>query len=88
MANNRQELQIVDNEIEIECLAGEARMAGWKCRSFSYVDVWLTNQYIHAAFCRELPLDSITAPPRPLFRRGLSFVARKLIRVRSLARAR
>jgi trans-aconitate 2-methyltransferase len=61
MQERPDELQIVDNVIEIEALFGEASAAGWHLRSFSYVDVWRENQYIHAAF-----LKDITVRERPL----------------------
>ena len=45
-----QELQIIDNALERDVLLSEAADAGWTLKSFQYVDVWMSNQYIHAVF--------------------------------------
>ena len=68
MANNREELQIIDNVIEIDTLIAEADAAGWRLREFRYVDVWKTNQYVHAAFSRRLDLAE-NALPMPVAER-------------------
>ena len=62
MVNNREELQIIDNVVEINTLIGEAGEAGWHLREFRYVDIWQTNQYVHAAFVRRLDLSKNETP--------------------------
>jgi SAM-dependent methyltransferase len=62
MATNPEELQIIDNIIEIDTLIGEANEAGWHLREFRYVDIWQTNQYVHAAFSRRLELANNEKP--------------------------
>jgi 2-polyprenyl-3-methyl-5-hydroxy-6-metoxy-1,4-benzoquinol methylase len=52
--NNPKELQIIDNIIEIEKLIGETRACGWLLKSYRYIDIWRTNQYIHAVFQKRL----------------------------------
>ena len=78
MANDPAELQIVDNVIEIDALVGEALVAGWKLRSFRYVDVWSTNQYIHAAFVRNLSLKAMPTPRSSMLHKGLRYFGRNL----------
>ncbi len=62
MANNREELQIIDNVVEIDALIAEAYAAGWRLHEFRYVDMWMTNQYVHAAFNRRLDLVENVSP--------------------------
>ena len=52
------ELQIIDNALERDVLLSEAAAAGWTLKSFQYVDVWMSNQYIHAIFQKgDTPFD-------------------------------
>lgn len=62
MVNNREELQIIDNVVEIDTLIKEAGNAGWHMREFRYVDIWMTNQYVHVAFVRHLDLAKNETP--------------------------
>lgn len=48
--HNPGELQIIDNTLPRGVLLSEAERAGWTLKSFQYVDVWMSNQYIHAVF--------------------------------------
>lgn len=54
-----EELQVVDNVVEIGDLVREAASAGWNLQSFAYVDMWRSNQYIHASFRRSVPLREL-----------------------------
>jgi 2-polyprenyl-3-methyl-5-hydroxy-6-metoxy-1,4-benzoquinol methylase len=60
MAENQEELQIIDNVVEIAALIRETELAGWQLKEFRYVDMWMTNQYIHAAFAKRLDLATVT----------------------------
>ena len=53
-----EELQIVDNTLPRDTLLSEAGDAGWTLKSFQYVDIWMSNQYIHAVFQKgDTPLE-------------------------------
>ncbi|MBT3072162.1 class I SAM-dependent methyltransferase [Rhodomicrobium sp. Az07] len=58
MSENPTELQIIDNVLEVATLISEAEQAGWRLKEFRYVDLWLSNQYVHAAFEKRLPLET------------------------------
>jgi SAM-dependent methyltransferase len=81
-----EELQIIDNVIEIDALICEAMAAGWKLRTFRYVDVWSTNQYIHAVFVRDLPLTPVSPMRAPLLRRATKYIRAKVSREEQLKR--
>jgi 2-polyprenyl-3-methyl-5-hydroxy-6-metoxy-1,4-benzoquinol methylase len=57
MGHDPSELQIIDNVVEIATLIQEAEQAGWYLKEFRYVDLWMTNQYIHAAFEKRLEVE-------------------------------
>jgi hypothetical protein len=91
MQERPDELQIVDNVIEIEALFGEASAAGWHLKSFSYVDVWQENQYIHAVFLkdiavRERPLQVPSLRQRLVRLLDRTFARRARVRKYSLPR--
>ncbi len=67
LAHQPDELQIIDNIIERTDLLSEAAQAGWTLKAFEYVDVWMSNQYIHAVFQKgETPL-ALERVRRPWF---------------------
>lgn len=52
------ELQIVDNVLEKDLILSEASAAGWTLKTFQYIDVWMSNQYVHAVFQKgDAPFD-------------------------------
>jgi len=53
---NPSKLQIIDNVIEFDQIVSETAASGWELKHYSKVDVWMTNQYIHCLFCREVAL--------------------------------
>lgn len=63
------ELQVIDNVIPADTLVTEARAAGWRLKMFDYLDLGVTDQYIHAVFA---PADApvrLEPARRNLFRR-------------------
>lgn len=69
-----EELQIIDNSIQEHELLGEAGNAGWTLKSIEYVDVWMSNQYIHAVFQKgDTPFD-IQRIKRPWFQQIASAI--------------
>ncbi len=78
LSNEPNELQVIDNIVELSDLIAEARPSGWNLRSFNYVDIWRTNQYIHAVFARSTDLAARnTDTQRSIFKR----IGRKIDRV-------
>lgn len=65
ISKNPGELQIIDNVVETATLVSEAETAGWHLKEFRYVDLWMANQYIHAAF--QLRFDVETCRTRASF---------------------
>jgi trans-aconitate 2-methyltransferase len=75
-----EELQIIDNVVEIAVLCQEAQSAGWHLKKYSKVDAWLTNQYEHCVFCRNISVAGVARRQSTLLERILAKVDRQTFR--------
>jgi SAM-dependent methyltransferase len=60
--NDPEELQIIDEVIEVNCLMQFALKHGFNLEYFTYIDVWKKNQYIHCVFSKQRPCIPLPPP--------------------------
>jgi ubiquinone/menaquinone biosynthesis C-methylase UbiE len=60
--NEPEELQIIDEVIELNCLMQFALKYDFNLEYFTYIDVWKRNQYIHCVFSKERPCVALPPP--------------------------
>ncbi len=77
------ELQPVDESVELEEIERVAGAAGWSVSAWRYVDVWMTNQYVHCELRKRIPCQPI-APRAPPF----GVIGREVTRLREGLRRR
>lgn len=87
--HNPSELQFIDEVVEPAELVVECENAGWMLKSIQYVDVWNTNQYLHAHFIaqRELKKYEVSFSFRKKIFRKFDMIFGKRIRKQKVKEA-
>lgn len=57
-----EELQIIDEIVELNCLLPLAIKYGFDLEYFTYLDIWKKNQYIHCVFSKQRPCQDMPEP--------------------------